>query len=159
MQSGLAAVVVTLLLGFLTDTAIVYAQQTNFSTSLNARTGSDCSSSTLDQSCPGTQPTCFCYSLQGVISGAVGAGYGQTDIHYDSDLTSTCHPFNASTFLVGTKDVAQIDYQGSICGAEPRSSIVGNYHIERSARGRTESGKVAGAIVNSRITLHFIPTK
>ena len=137
------------------------AKQTNFGARTNDYTGSDCNTSVQVESCPGAGSGCFCsINFEGSVSGAVGSGYGQTYINSDVDVTKQCHLFNGTTFAVGARDVEQIDFQGSICEDQDRVSVRGDYHIERSAGGKTGNGKVSGGVMNNRtMILHFTESR
>lgn len=120
-----------------------------------------CTTSSYDQTCPDPNPLCYCASSTGNVSGATGYGYAQVDMDHNFNATAGCFPFNASLFVVGDKNVEQVDFSGSYCekNHDRRENFEGTYEIVRSAEGRTASGKVSGVSTANKFVLHFIEEK
>ena len=119
---------------------------------------SQCMTSLHDEGCPGGGP-CNCFVAIGGISGADGSGYSEVDLNQD-DSSNSCADFNASIFIVASKDVQQADISGTWCkrGVNP---LKGTYQTARSVSGLSGVGTVTGQYNPSsrRLILRLQPSR
>jgi hypothetical protein len=93
------------------------------------------------ETCPGAE--CTCLSSTGSASGDfTGTGFATLDIIVTDDSSAMCQDFNAAMFIIGPKDLEEVDFSGTAC--DDLDSYSGNYTIATSQAGHSGSGTFSG---------------
>jgi hypothetical protein len=102
-----------------------------------------CETSDYEENCPTLD--CSCVTSEGFASGDfTGAGFAAFDMTLAVQAVNGCHEFNASMFIIASKDLEELDFSGTFC--EQQRTYSGNYVLAKSKEGFTGSGAVSGRI-------------
>ncbi|MBF6569232.1 MAG: hypothetical protein IVW54_10205 [Candidatus Binataceae bacterium] len=122
--------------------------------------GGACSTSAYNSQC--LVGPCICQEFENkkttgnLIGKNTTEGDGEIDFTIDKGLkvgssAGDCSPFLASAFISGSKDIEQIDFNGTICSppnpaaATAKQPIAGGWGMESSSHGHSAFGTVSGA--------------